>query len=130
MRMNIPVTGIVVCSAGADGRHSHKLYLTSWDGRPLPHTHAFGGVTSVSDGHAHQYAGITAPAATGVPHVHEFYAETSFNDGHTHIIRGTTGRDVPLPGGGHIHYFEGYTSVNGRHPHAHAYHGHTGGELM
>ncbi len=127
--MGIPVTGFVVSSNDSDGRHSHKLYLTSWGGRPV-HAHAFGGVTSYDDGHAHQYAGLTAPAPSGVPHVHEYYAETSFNDGHTHIICGTTGDAVPLPGGGHIHYFQGFTTVNGRHPHAHAYRGRTGIEEM
>ncbi|WP_313731285.1 YmaF family protein [Cohnella nanjingensis] len=104
------------------------LYITSWDGRAV-HEHSFSGITSFDVGHSHEYAGVTAPAPSGVPHVHEYRAETTFNDGHTHFIHGTTSGCVDLPGGGHFHYFEGYTTVNGRHPHAHAYQGRTGNEL-
>jgi hypothetical protein len=72
---------------------------------------------------------MTAPAPTGVQHVHGYYTVTTLDDGHTHVIHGTTGPSVPIPGGGHVHYFEGYTTVNGRHPHAHLYRGTTGGEV-
>ncbi len=126
--MDIPVTGFVLHSDDSDGQHSHKLYITSWDGRPV-HVHAFGGVTSFDVGHSHHYSGLTAPAPSGVPHVHEYQAETTFNDGHTHLIRGTTGGAIPIPGGGHIHYFEGHTTVNGRTPHSHRYQGQTGNEM-
>lgn len=126
--MDIPVTGFVLHSDDSDGQHSHKLYITSWDGRPV-HVHAFGGVTSFDVGHSHQYSGLTARAPSGVPHVHEYQAETTFNDGHTHLIRGTTGGAIPIPGGGHIHYFEGHTTVNGRTPHSHRYQGQTGNEM-
>ncbi len=125
--MEIAITGFVFHSDDSDSKHSHKLYITSWDGRPV-HVHPFAGNTSFDAGHSHHYAGITEPAASGVQHVHGYYAETSFNDGHTHMIRGTTGPSVPLPSGGHYHYFEGYTTVNGRIPHTHSYRGHTGNE--
>lgn len=127
--MDIPIQGYVLCSEDPDGRHSHKLYITSWDGRQV-HAHAFSGVTSFDVGHAHEYAGITAPAPTGVPHVYQYATETSFNDGHVHFIRGTTGDAIPIQGGGHYHLFEGFTSVNGMRPHAHAYRGRTDGEGM
>jgi hypothetical protein len=126
--MDIPITGYVVHSDDGGSEHSHKLYITSWDGRPV-HTHPFSGVTSFNNGHDHHYAGMTEPAPSGVQHVHGYYAETTFNDGHTHTIRGTTGPVIPLPGGGHVHYFEGYTTVNGAHPHAHMYRGNTGNEV-
>ncbi|MBB6734549.1 YmaF family protein [Cohnella zeiphila] len=125
--MQIPVTGFVVESQDDDGRHSHKLYITSWDGRPV-HVHAFAGVTSVNDGHSHQYSSWTAPAPTGVPHVHDYRTITSLNQGHTHVIQGTTGPAISLPGGGHYHLFQGFTTVNGSHPHSHAYSGRTGNE--
>jgi hypothetical protein len=51
------------------------------------------------------------------------------DQGHTHIIQGTTGGSIPLPGGGHYHLFEGYTTVNGMRPHHHAYSGRTGDEV-
>lgn len=124
--MDIPVSGFLVSSNDGD-HHSHKLYITSWDGRPV-HVHAFAGTTSVVDDHAHEYAGVTAPAMSGVPHTHEYFAQTSFTDGHTHMIRGRTSDAVPLPGGDHMHYFQGYTTVDGLHPHAHAYQGRTSGE--
>lgn len=123
--MDIPITGFVVHSHNGDSDHSHKLYITSWDGRPV-HVHPFSGVTSYDYGHNHHYAGMTESAPSGVPHVHNYYAQTSFDAHHSHIIRGTTGPAIPLPGGGHYHHFEGYTTVNGSHPHAHAYNGNTG----
>lgn len=122
--MKIPVTGFVMDS-GDDAVHSHRLYITSWNGRPV-HVHAIAGVTSVDDGHSHRYSSWTAPAPSGVPHVHRYHAVTSFEHGHTHVIQGTTGPAIPIPGGGHVHLFEGYTTVNGVHPHAHAYSGRTG----
>jgi hypothetical protein len=129
MLMDIPIKGLVICSDDSDGQHSHKLYITSFDGRPV-HVHSFAGITSFDIGHNHEYAGITAPAPSGVPHVHEYHTETTFNDGHTHFIRGTTGDAIPIPGGGHYHFFEGFTTINGSHPHAHAYQGRTGDEDM
>ncbi|WEK52942.1 MAG: YmaF family protein [Candidatus Cohnella colombiensis] len=125
--MDIPITGIIVHSEDDDSNHSHKLYITSWDGRPV-HVHPFSGVTSYDVGHQHHYAGMTKPAPSGVQHVHNYYAVTSFNDGHTHIISGTTGPLIPLPNGGHYHHFEGHTTVNGSIPHTHMYQGSTGNE--
>lgn len=127
--MKIPVTGFVMESSD-DGNinHSHKLYITSWNGNPV-HVHAFSGVTSVDDGHSHQYASWTAPAPTGVPHVHGYNTATSVNQGHTHVIQGTTGPAIALPGGGHYHLFEGFTTINGARPHSHAYSGRTGNEV-
>lgn len=125
--MNIPVAGFIVDSGDDRPHHSHQLYITSWNGRPV-HVHAFSGITSVNDGHSHEYSSWTAPAPTGVPHVHGYNALTSLNHGHTHLIRGTTGPAIPLPGGGHYHLFEGFTTVDGSHPHSHAYKGQTGNE--
>ena len=126
--MKIPVAGFVIDSGDDDARHSHKLYITSWNGMPV-HVHPMSGVTSVNDGHSHQYASWTAPAPTGVPHVHEYHMFTSMNAGHTHLIQGTTGPAIPIPGGGHYHSFEGFTTVNGSHPHSHGYSGRTGSEV-
>lgn len=125
--MNIPVTGYVYHSGEGDSDHQHGLYITSWGGRPV-HVHPFSGTTSFDVGHRHSYAGMTQPAPTGVPHVHAYHTETTFDDGHIHVICGTTGPAVPLPNGGHFHYFEGVTTVNGRTPHRHRYHGATGNE--
>lgn len=127
--MDIPIKGVLFESEGPNGQHSHRLYITSWDGRPV-HFHSFAGVTSVNDGHSHNYFGVTAYAPTGVPHVHEYQTETSFNEGHTHFIRGVTSGSVELPDGGHFHYFEGVTTISGRHRHAHSYQGRTGNEQM
>lgn len=125
--MDIPVTGFVMDSGDEGGEHSHKLYITSWNGHPV-HTHTFSGVTSVDVAHSHRYAGRTAPAPTGVPHVHGYYTVTSFDAGHTHIIQGTTGPAIALPSGGHYHLFHGYTTINGSPSHSHAYSGRTGNE--
>ncbi|MGG4033903.1 YmaF family protein [Paenibacillus cisolokensis] len=53
--MKIPVTGFVMGSGGDDAHHSHKLYITSWNGIPV-HVHAFSGETTVNDGHSHKYS--------------------------------------------------------------------------
>ncbi|MBO9605211.1 MAG: hypothetical protein J7639_04640 [Paenibacillaceae bacterium] len=126
--MRIPVSGFMIGSGRHDDHHSHQLFITSWNGDPV-HVHAMSGVTAINDGHSHQYASWTAPAPTGVPHVHGYQTVTSLDAGHTHLIQGTTGPAVTLPGGGHYHHFQGYTTVNGSHPHAHAYSGQTGNEV-
>jgi len=126
--MEIPITGFIV-SNDKESEHSHRLYITSWDGRPV-HVHSFSGVTSFDQGHNHHYAGMTEPAPSGRQHVHHYYAKTSFDDEHIHYIRGTTGPSIALPNGGHYHYFEGQTTMNGRYPHSHMYRGNTGNEIM
>jgi hypothetical protein len=107
-----------------DREHSHEMYLITWDGRPL-HIHSISGITSYDVGHSHRYVGRTEPAASGVPHTHGYYTVTSIEDGHTHVIRGITGPAIEIPGGGHYHYFEGVTTINGRTPHSHRYGGRT-----
>ncbi|CAM3809426.1 YmaF family protein [Alicyclobacillus pomorum] len=125
------VFGIVYESPDAEenGTHAHELYLMTWDGRQL-HTHGFSGVTSLDVGHRHSYAGVSMPAPSGVPHTHAYSTITSLNDGHTHRISGRTGPAIPLPGGGHYHFFEGVTTVDGRIPHSHSYSGRTGNEIQ
>ncbi|MGZ7444997.1 YmaF family protein [Paenibacillus sp. TH7-28] len=127
--MKIPVKGVVISSTESDGSHSHKLYITSWGGRPV-HSHEFKGITSFDVGHRHAYAGLTAPAPSGVQHTHRYHTVTSFDDGHSHVITGVTGPAIPVHGGGHIHHFEGVTTVNGATPHTHFYHGNTGNEVI
>jgi len=107
--------------------HGHEIFLVTWDGRML-HTHGYSGVTSLDVGHRHYYIGITQPAPTGVPHSHVYSTVTSFNNGHEHNINGRTGPAIPVPGGGHYHFFEGVTTVNGRTPHRHTYSGRAGNE--
>ncbi|WP_223066508.1 YmaF family protein [Paenibacillus caui] len=133
--MEIPITGLIIHSDDSDdfkdseSRHLHKLYITSWNGRQV-HTHPFSGNTSYDDGHSHYYVGMTDPAPNGVQHVHSYQAKTSFNNGHSHTIRGTTGPAIPLPTGGHYHYFRGYTTIDGIRPHRHEYRGNTGNETQ
>ena len=88
--MDIPVSGFMYHSDDSDPIHSHQLYITSWDGRPI-HNHQFKGVTSFDDGHSHRYAGTTEPAPSGVPHTHRYFTSTSVDDRHRHQIRGITG---------------------------------------
>ncbi|WP_235775473.1 MULTISPECIES: YmaF family protein [Paenibacillus] len=123
----IPVKGYILQNEEKGSDHSHHVYITSWDGRPV-HTHPFCGVTSCADGHKHEYAGVTEPAPTGVPHVHRYCTITTVEQGHKHVIQGVTGPAIPIPGGGHIHHFEGVTTVAGTRPHCHYYKGMTGKE--
>lgn len=124
--MEIPVSGFMYHSDDSDPQHSHQLYITSWDGRPVPaHVHEYRGVTSFNAGHDHRYAGITEPAPSGVQHTHRYFTFTSVDDQHQHEIRGVTGPAIPLPNGGHYHEFSGVTTVNGMNPHRHNYSGRT-----
>lgn len=123
---NIPVKGFFLHQRNSGNEHSHQVFITSWDNRPVYHVHPFSGVTSYDDGHVHRYMGVTEPAPTGVPHVHRYFTVTTVDQGHTHAIQGVTGPAVDLPGGGHVHYFEGTTTVNGMRPHTHQYKGTTG----
>ncbi|HEU4963862.1 MAG TPA: YmaF family protein [Bacilli bacterium] len=128
--MNQSVFGIL-CHADQEQEgdtHAHRIILITWDGRDV-HVHDFAGSTSFDVGHDHRYAGTTEPAPSGVPHVHRYVTITSLDQGHTHVIQGVTGPAIPLSGGGHYHFFEGRTTVNGRTPHTHTYRGRTSGEL-
>lgn len=122
--MDIPVSGYMYSLDGSDPMHSHRMYITSWDGRPV-HVHSFSGITSFEDGHTHQYAGTTEPAPTGVPHTHRYFTFTSVDNRHRHQIQGVTGPAIPLPNGGHYHEFNGVTTVEGVRPHRHFYSGRT-----
>lgn len=123
--MNIPVSGFMY-SSDEGGVHSHNLYITSWDGRPV-HTHEFKGVTSFDVGHDHRYAGRTEPAPSGVQHRHRFFTVTSFDANHKHVIRGITGPAIECPDGRHFHKFSGFTTVDGDTPHRHRFSGRTSG---
>ncbi|WP_394239367.1 YmaF family protein [Niallia oryzisoli] len=124
--MEIPVTGFMYHADDADSKHSHHLYITTWDGRQLPtHVHEFRGITSFDDGHSHRYAGKTEPAPSGVQHTHRYFTFTSIDNQHHHQIQGVTGPAIPLPGGGHYHEFSGFTTVSGMRPHSHRYSGRT-----
>lgn len=69
---DIPVTGLMYDS-DENPSHSHILYITSWNGRPV-HTHQFKGVTSFDEEHKHSIRGVTGPAVavSGGGHFHEF----------------------------------------------------------
>jgi hypothetical protein len=129
-KMEIPITGYMYDSEDSGSGHTHSLFIKTWDGRPYDgkplHVHPFKGITSFDAGHRHKYAGKTEPAPSGIPHTHRYFAVTTFDDGHTHVLKGRTGADIPVPGGGHIHYFEGVTTVDGDPPHTHIYKGETG----
>lgn len=122
--MEIPVSGFMYHSSDSDSMHTHQLFITQWDGRPV-HIHEFQGVTSFDVGHEHRYAGTTEPALSGVPHTHRYFTFTSVDDGHYHQISGITGPAIPLPNGGHYHEFSGFTTVDGSTPHRHYYSGRT-----
>lgn len=121
---NVPVTGFMYHSDGDNPFHSHNLYITTWDSKPV-HIHHFRGDTSFDVGHKHRYAGTTEPAPSGVQHSHRYFTFTTFDAGHKHVIKGVTGPAVPLLGGGHYHEFSGITTVDGVTPHRHKYSGRT-----
>ncbi|WP_227935429.1 YmaF family protein [Alkalihalobacillus deserti] len=121
---NVPVTGFMYHSSSDDPLHSHNMYITTWDGKPV-HIHHFRGETSFDVGHNHHYAGKTEPAPSGVQHTHNYFTFTSFDAGHKHVIRGVTGPAIHIPDRGHYHEFSGVTSVDGDISHTHRYSGKT-----
>ncbi|MDQ0888924.1 hypothetical protein QFZ81_004012 [Paenibacillus sp. V4I9] len=41
--MDIPITGFIMHSNDEDSNHSHKLFITTWNGHPV-HAHPFSGL--------------------------------------------------------------------------------------
>lgn len=90
--------------------------------RNMVHVHIFNTITFVADGHQHIVAGATAPARrTGQSHIHRLRVRTSFNaedeTGHWHWFDVMSGPAIYTADGGHVHAFEGATSVDDGHSH-------------
>ncbi|GIM28850.1 hypothetical protein CPJCM30710_15160 [Clostridium polyendosporum] len=81
------------------------------------HSHYYAGLSSIDDGHRHEYNGRTTPAPSGIPHTHYIIGYTSYDDGHTHYYMIQTSVDYPVPGG-HIHNISGVTQITEQHYHA------------
>lgn len=90
-------------------------YYSDWINET--HVHEFIGITTITDGHNHKYVGTTEPAPNGIQHTHDYDTWTLFVDGHRHEIYGRTGPAIPVSGGGHVHYYEGYTTGYPDHHH-------------
>lgn len=119
--MSIPVLGFIFEQNPEHAMHSHQLFIKQEGDQR--HVHEFFEITTINDGHNHVYVGTTDPAPNGVPHIHEYHTWTHFINGHRHEIKGKTGPAIPASSGGHIHYFEGFTS--GYPSHSHWYSGKT-----
>lgn len=86
------------------------------------HKHVFENTTSINDMHRHVIRGSTLSSPNVPYHVHLITVATTFDDGHSHRVSVTTGPEMEVKGG-HIHYFNGMTSmVNG---HIHYFSGYT-----
>lgn len=121
--MDIPISGYFFELDEAEGsRHTHNLYITTWNGSAA-HVHQISGVTSSVLAHQHHYFGTLEAAPTDIQHIHRYFMYTTVSDGHVHEIRGVTGPAIYLPGGGHYHEFQGETLVAGLTPHTHLYKG-------
>ncbi|WP_158701738.1 YmaF family protein [Lentibacillus sp. Marseille-P4043] len=95
--------------------YSEKLYD---DARYVKkHIHSLMGTTSIELDHTHQYIETTGPAPNGIQHTHEYSGWTNFDDKQRHKISGRTGPAIPLQDGGHIHYYEGFTTGYPNHQH-------------
>lgn len=96
--------------------------LDERDNRCMIHVHTFNTLSDVADNHQHIVMGVTGPARrVGLSHVHRIRVRTSFyveaNRGHWHWFDVMTGQAVVLPDGGHVHYFNGETTIDDRHSH-------------
>lgn len=87
-------------------------------GHKAPHTHAYFGITSSQNGHAHLHLGVTStPIETYEGHVHHFYNQTTFEQSHIHYYEGKTGPAIELPNGYHTHLIEVKTNKVNGHTH-------------
>lgn len=91
------------------------------------HSHGFRGRTTFSDGHTHEYSGITSMNPDIPGHVHYMAGVTAFNDGHVHRYSLYTSPEIQVDRGhthyyraatsfedGHVHYLFGYTTIYGQ----------------
>lgn len=114
--MQHPIIGYMVQYA-----QPNEEYYPHWNSQT--HVHEFIGETTITEAHKHNYVGTTDPAPNGIQHTHDYYTWTLYVDGHRHQISGRTGPAIPVQGGGHVHYYEGYTT--GFTEHQHWYSGYT-----
>ena len=86
------------------------------------HDHEFLGSTRLAelcseDAHNHRFAGVSSPA---IPvqggHVHIVKGRTDFFD-HFHEYEATSGLQIPVGEGKHVHFVEARTTVNDDHCH-------------
>lgn len=101
------------------GKHSKKYDYVS---ATQTHNHEFLGSTMLPsqdvEAHNHRFAGVTSEVIF-VPggHVHTYMTDTDFYEGHIHGVGGTTGLQVPVDGGKHIHFDSDTTTFDACHDH-------------
>lgn len=85
------------------------------------HVHEFLGSTQLAsennETHNHRFAGVTSQVIL-VPggHVHTYLTNSDFFD-HLHEVSGTTGLQILVGGGKHVHFDCGTTTFNDGHDH-------------
>lgn len=85
------------------------------------HVHEFEGSTMLAElkeePHNHRFAGVSGeeiPVSGG--HIHKIRTRTDFFD-HFHFINVTTDLQIPVGDDKHVHFAEGWTSLNDGHKH-------------
>ena len=102
-----------------DDKHDVKEKLDS--AKSQSHTHEFEGSTRIAelgeDPHNHRFAGVSSPE---IPvkggHIHKIKSRTDFFD-HLHYIDTTSGLQIPVGDGKHVHFVKYTTSINDFHSH-------------
>lgn len=80
------------------------------------HTHNFIGVTTLNDGHTHQYSGFTSSSANVPGHIHAMIGTTTVNDRHRHGYNQQTSQSISVMEG-HTHNYQASTSFVDGHDH-------------
>ncbi|MBU3110257.1 YmaF family protein [Clostridium lacusfryxellense] len=85
------------------------------------HTHEFEGSTKIAelveDPHNHRFAGVSGPSiSVKGGHIHKIKSRTDYYD-HLHYIETTSGLQINVGDGKHVHFVKTTTSINDYHSH-------------
>jgi YmaF family len=83
------------------------------------HNHSTLQITSLNDGHVHQYLNVSFPPTilNNGDHIHYSEGYVLFEDGHVHYYEAWSGPAIPTNNGMHVHAYDFYTTEDDGHRH-------------
>ena len=80
------------------------------------HQHYFQGNSDMIFNHQHRYSGLSSQSPNYPSHVHEISGCSTKDNNHRHYYKLMTGPSIEIAGG-HIHAYQGVTTLDSRHCH-------------